>query len=61
MMKYSTKALVSIKANLDVESEAFIAPKRVLPKLPWNKLSQFMPNLFAAGYVVICRKKNKEI
>lgn len=44
MMKYSTKAFVSIKANLDVESEAFLASKRVLPKLPWNKLCQFIPN-----------------
>jgi len=45
------------EANLEVESEVFITPKRVLPKSLWNKLGRFMPNLFAAGYVVRCKKK----
>lgn len=49
------------EANLEVESEAFITPKRFLPKFVWRVLGRLMPNLFAAGYVVRCRKKNKEI
>lgn len=60
---FNYKILMSLleEANLEVEEEIFITPLKFLPKSLWKNLARVMPNIFAVGYVVKCKKKNKEI
>ncbi|GAI27773.1 unnamed protein product, partial [marine sediment metagenome] len=51
---YSILHEVIKTAGLAIEAEAFVTPKRILPKFLWKILSRSNPNLFASGYVVKC-------
>jgi len=45
------------QADLEIELQAFMTPKRFLPKFVWRVLGRLMPNLFVAGYIIKCKNK----
>jgi len=49
------------RADLEIELQAFITPKRFLPKFVWRVLGRLMPNLFVAGYIIKCKNKKAQV